>query len=134
MVNRRNWLRIVGRGFAALLALPVSLLFGKKLSVDLAQVPKLKEIGGQVTIKLMREDVLIIRESEKTVRIFNAHCTHKGCLVKYSKKDNRIECPCHGSQYDLNGNVLKGPAPRPLLSHPGKLDGDQIIIDMPDSD
>jgi cytochrome b6-f complex iron-sulfur subunit len=132
MVSRRNWLRVVVGGFAALLAWPSSQLFGKKLSIDLGQVPKLKEIGGQITIKLMHEDVLFIRDSEKIIRIFNAHCTHKGCIVKYSEKNNRIECPCHGSQYDLNGNVLKGPAQRSLATHPGVIDGDQIIVDFPD--
>jgi Rieske Fe-S protein len=132
MINRRNWFRAIGGIFAALLAWPASLLFGKKLSIDLDQVPKLKEVGGQITIKLEHEDVLFIRDSEKTVRIFNAHCTHKGCIVKYSKKDNRIECPCHGSQYDLNGNVLKGPAPRALQTHPGALEGNQIIVEFPD--
>ena len=132
MVNRRNWLSVFGGGFAALLVWPASLLFGKKLSIDLDQVPKLKEIGGHITIKLMHEDILLIRNSEKTVLIFNAHCTHKGCIVKYSERNNRIECPCHGSQYDLNGNVLKGPAPRPLTTHSGELDGGQIIVEFPD--
>jgi Rieske Fe-S protein len=132
MVNRRNWLRVFVAGAAAFLAWPVSWLFGKKLSIDLDQVPKLKEIGGQTTIKLMHEDLLIIRDSEKTIRIFNAHCTHKGCLVKYSAKDNRINCPCHGSQYDMNGNVLKGPAPRSLQAHAGEIDGNQIIVELGD--
>ena len=122
MVNRRNWFRVVAGGFVALLTWPASLLFGKKLSIDLDQVPKLKEIGGHITIKLNHEDVLLIRDSEKTLRVFNAHCTHKGCIVKYSEKDNRIECPCHGSQYDLNGNVLKGPAPRSLPTHSTRWD------------
>ena len=122
----------MGGVFAALLAGAASLLFGKKLSIDLDQVPKLKDVGGQITIKLMQEDVLFIRDSETTVRIFNAHCTHKGCLVKYNKNDNRIECPCHGSQYDLNGQVIKGPAPRPLQKHPGELNGSQIVVEFPD--
>ncbi len=119
-------------GAATFLARPVSLLFGKKLSIELDKVPNLKEIGGQITISLMHEDLLFIRDSEKTIRIFNAHCTHKGCLVKYSAKDNRIKCPCHGSQYDLNGNVLKGPAPRPLQARAGEIDDNQIIVELPD--
>jgi Rieske Fe-S protein len=119
-------------GFATLLAWPASLLFGKKLSIDLNTVPKLKAIGGQITIKLLHEDVLLIRDSEKTIRVFNAHCTHKSCIVKYIEKDNRIECPCHGSQYDLNGNVLKGPAPKSLQAHSVEFDGNQIIVDIPE--
>jgi cytochrome b6-f complex iron-sulfur subunit len=132
MVDRRKWLRVVGSGFAAIFLRPDSTLFAKKLSIDMDQVPSLKGTGGQITIRLMHEDVLLIRDSENTVRVFNAHCTHKGCLVKFSEKNNRIECPCHGSQYDLNGNVLKGPASRPLPTHSGEIEGNQIILDFPD--
>lgn len=39
-------------------------------------------------------------------------CTHLGCLV--TVHEERIACPCHGSEFDLQGNVLKGPADRPL--------------------
>jgi Rieske Fe-S protein len=125
-------LKFLSGGFATLLAWPAVLLFGKKLSVDLDKVPKLKAIGGQITIKLLHEDVLLIRDSEKTVLAFNAHCTHKACIVKYIEKDKRIECPCHGSQYDLNGKVLKGPAPRSLQSHSVEFDGNQIIVEIPE--
>ena len=132
MVSRRNWLRVWWGGFVALLTWPSSLLFGKNLSIELDQVPKLKQIGGQITIKLTQGEVLLIRDSERTVRIFNAHCTHKGCLVKYKEKDGRIECPCHGSQFDLNGNVLRGPAQRSLPSYSGEINGSQIIMEVPD--
>ncbi len=130
MLNRRKWLRICGQGIAVFL-MPASLLFGKRMSIDLDQVPKLKEIGGQITIKLMNEDLLFIRDSERTVRILSARCTHKGCIVKYSERNNRIECPCHGSQYDLNGNVLKGPAMRSLATHAGAIEGNQILVEFP---
>lgn len=39
-------------------------------------------------------------------------CTHLGCSVRKSAKG--FECPCHGSKFDENGDVLSGPAPRPL--------------------
>jgi cytochrome b6-f complex iron-sulfur subunit len=41
-------------------------------------------------------------------------CTHLGCTVV--EKDNSFACPCHGSRYDSNGNVLRGPAQKPLRS------------------
>ena len=39
-------------------------------------------------------------------------CTHLGCIVK-SEADG-FHCPCHGSRFRPDGNVLKGPAPAPL--------------------
>mmetsp|Transcript_67968 Transcript_67968/g.150704 ORF Transcript_67968/g.150704 Transcript_67968/m.150704 type:complete len:229 (-) Transcript_67968:34-720(-) len=47
-----------------------------------------------------------------------AECTHLGCLASWSRAANKFVCPCHGSQYDENGSVLKGPAPKSLaLAH-----------------
>jgi cytochrome b6-f complex iron-sulfur subunit len=39
-------------------------------------------------------------------------CTHLGCNVK--RVATGFECPCHGSRFDENGRVVRGPAPRPL--------------------
>lgn len=39
-------------------------------------------------------------------------CTHLGCTVE--QKDNGFTCPCHGSQYTLDGTVQRGPAQKPL--------------------
>lgn len=41
-------------------------------------------------------------------------CTHLGCLPKWVDQNNRFECPCHGSKYQLSGNWIEGPAPRSL--------------------
>ncbi len=41
-----------------------------------------------------------------------AICTHLGCTPRL--EDKQFACPCHGSRFDLNGNVLAGPAKRPL--------------------
>ena len=44
----------------------------------------------------------------------SAVCTHLGCITRFVSDENVIACPCHGSRFDLEGNVLHGPAPRPL--------------------
>jgi len=41
-------------------------------------------------------------------------CTHLGCLFKWVPLNNRFECPCHGSKYQLDGAWIEGPAPRSL--------------------
>jgi len=43
-----------------------------------------------------------------------AECTHLGCLVQWDPRGKKFLCPCHGSQYDSEGSVLRGPAPHPL--------------------
>lgn len=41
-------------------------------------------------------------------------CTHLGCLYNWNDQENKFICPCHGSQFEKNGNYIAGPAPRSL--------------------
>ena len=41
-------------------------------------------------------------------------CKHMGCALKYNIKEKVWECPCHGSRYDNDGNVLDGPSIKTL--------------------
>ena len=41
-------------------------------------------------------------------------CTHLGCIVERTE-DGRFDCPCHGSKFDANGDVMGGPAPKGLI-------------------
>lgn len=45
----------------------------------------------------------------------NSICTHLGCVVPWNPNANKFICPCHGSQYDQTGKVVRGPAPLPLV-------------------
>jgi len=48
----------------------------------------------------------------------NAVCTHLGCVVPWVGAENKFKCPCHGSQYNAEGKVVRGPAPLSLaLAH-----------------
>jgi len=48
------------------------------------------------------------------VYALSAVCTHLGCITRFRSDERVIACPCHGSRFDLEGNVVHGPAPRPL--------------------
>ncbi len=63
------------------------------------------------TIPSSGDPGLVIRTAENTFVGYDATCTHAGCPVNYSPGQNRIMCPCHGSQFDAaTGQVLQGPA------------------------
>ncbi|HEX9886085.1 MAG TPA: Rieske (2Fe-2S) protein [Longimicrobiales bacterium] len=55
-----------------------------------------------------------------------ARCTHRGCQP--DPVGDRLVCPCHGSEYDLLGRVLEGPAERPLTRFPVSVEGDDLVI------
>jgi cytochrome b6-f complex iron-sulfur subunit len=55
-------------------------------------------------------------------------CTHLGCLVGYDSFNNKLVCPCHAGEFDLEGNVLSGPATKALKRYPLKISSKQITI------
>ncbi len=56
-----------------------------------------------------------LARGEKTVIALSTICTHKGCKVAPSKRDQSLfECPCHRARFDAQGDVKHGPAGSPL--------------------
>lgn len=58
---------------------------------------------------------ILVRQAENKFVAYSQKCTHLSCAVYYSKKNNRLECPCHEGYFSIyDGRVLQGPPPRPL--------------------
>ena len=55
-------------------------------------------------------------------------CTHLGCLVGFDSFNSKLVCPCHAGEFDLEGNVLSGPATKALQRYPHKISPKQITI------
>ncbi|MFP4135238.1 MAG: cytochrome b6-f complex iron-sulfur subunit [Halothece sp.] len=58
--------------------------------------------------------VIVTEEEEIASYGLNAVCTHLGCVVPWNESEGKFICPCHGSQYDSTGKVVRGPAPLSL--------------------
>jgi cytochrome b6-f complex iron-sulfur subunit len=71
---------------------------------------------------------IVINRPDKGFIALSRACTHLGCLVEFDKSRQKLLCPCHAGMYDLEGNVLSGPPPKPLTPIPLKIEGDSIII------
>ena len=56
-------------------------------------------------------------------------CTHLGCTVPWVADKNRFICPCHGSSFDITGNVISPPAPRALDMYPVLIENDIVKVD-----
>lgn len=77
----------------------------------LGKTSDIPEGGGKV---FASERVVVTQPKAGEFKAFSATCTHQGCLVK-KVADGTIDCPCHGSRFDVSdGSVKGGPAPRPL--------------------
>ena len=92
--------------------------------------PDSLDVGAVVTSENFRSYVVRKREG---FHALSSVCTHLGCITRFQPDQNIIACPCHGSHYDLNGDVLAGPAPRPLpwyqmqLSSQGDIEVDTAV-------
>jgi Rieske Fe-S protein len=78
---------------------------------------ELQKIGGWKLLQNGAEKLIVARTDENSFVACSAICTHKGCEVEYVHGDKAFACPCHGARFDLQGNVLRGPAKRPLARH-----------------
>ena len=56
-------------------------------------------------------------------------CTHLGCSVPWSEAENHFHCPCHGSLFNIVGEVTGGPAPRPLDTFPVIIKNGEVWVD-----
>ncbi|MBW4650931.1 MAG: cytochrome b6-f complex iron-sulfur subunit [Kastovskya adunca ATA6-11-RM4] len=73
---------------------------------------------------------IVVKEDESIANYgINAVCTHLGCVVPWNNSENKFMCPCHGSQYDSTGKVVRGPAPLSLaLVHATVTEDDNIAF------
>lgn len=72
--------------------------------------------------------VLVQRRPDGTYRAVSLRCTHRGCRV--APAGDRLACPCHGSEFTFEGEVLEGPASRPLARHSVELHGERLIVGL----
>lgn len=66
------------------------------------------------TVRFHRDKKAYVIGGPAGVYALSAVCTHLGCITRFRSDDRVIACPCHGSRFDLEGNVVHGPAPKPL--------------------
>jgi Rieske Fe-S protein len=73
--------------------------------------------------------VVVTQPTAGEFKAFSAVCTHMGCIVNQIS-NGTIDCPCHGSQYSITtGDVVAGPAPRPLPAKQIKVSGSSVFLE-----
>lgn len=104
-----------------------------QISVNFEKFPSLKKPGEGIllTSPSLHEPVLLINLDGKTFRAFSGICTHLGCNLRPS--GNFIQCPCHGSTYNLEGQVTRGPAQRPLKIFKTKIFNGKVDVVISES-
>jgi len=101
-------------------------------TVDVAALTR----DGAGTVSALRGPdgaaIMICRVAARSYTALSTTCTHEGCPVNPAT-GGVITCPCHGSQYDLTGAVLRGPARYPLQGYPTEYDAHrhEVAVGLP---
>ncbi|MEC4986223.1 MAG: cytochrome b6-f complex iron-sulfur subunit [Oscillatoria sp. PMC 1068.18] len=89
-------------------------------------------VGSRTLAQGLKGDptyVIVTEDQEIASYGLNAVCTHLGCVVPWNGSENKFICPCHGSQYNAEGKVVRGPAPLSLaLVHTNVTEDDKLVF------
>jgi menaquinol-cytochrome c reductase iron-sulfur subunit len=98
------------------------------LQDEVTQVRFTRLIRDGWMVRRVEEYVWIRKKTDGGVVAFEPHCTHLGCAYDWNSNTKQFVCPCHGGKFDLEGNRIAGPPPRPLDQFDVKVEGTQIRI------
>jgi menaquinol-cytochrome c reductase iron-sulfur subunit len=150
--RRSFYIRFIYAAISAIgaaLAVPaaVYLLFPRKAreetewvdAVDLASIPvgtptevmfnRKREDGWKVTAE--KATAWVLKKPANAVVAFVSQCTHLGCAYHWDDPSQAFICPCHTSRFSIDGQVLGGPAPRPLDRFMVKVEAGKLQIGPP---
>lgn len=85
---------------------------------------ELKENSGVIIEEL---NIAILKKDGK-IKVYSLKCTHLGCIVKFY--NDGFICPCHGSEFGSDGEVLKGPALKALKSLNYRIKNNKIYVSL----
>lgn len=116
-------------GCVALVTHPVPVT-GGRVRLALSSYPDLAKPDGAIKIQpdALEDPIYVLATPSGEFRAVSPICTHRGCTVDVSGA--RLVCPCHGSTYDREGRVLRGPAERALTRYTVVREGDALVIDL----
>jgi Rieske Fe-S protein len=77
------------------------------------------------------QSIAVTRTGTGTVVAVSRTCTHQGCTVLLPERPGQtLDCPCHGSRFTVQGQVVNGPAQRPLPSYAARIEGATVVVSV----
>lgn len=100
------------------------------ITLSLSTYPELQTVGGGISLSVPQgeDPILLVRSGNESFAALSPVCMHLGCTVR--KESMFFRCPCHGSTYTLEGEVVRGPAQRSLQRYPVLVSEDTIMIQI----
>lgn len=116
-MKRRSFIK----GLTGLLVIPVVVFSHKMRQQYYTKKTKNQSISLNNLNKIEFLDDKIIIRTNNSYSVLSNKCTHLGCRINTSF-NNLLLCPCHGSKFDLAGNVIEGPAKANLKNYEFSID------------
>lgn len=103
--------------------LPRRINTAKKIEVALTDM----SVDQALFFERQGEQIVLVY-TDKEPKVFNAACTHLGCLVTWDQNEHIFHCPCHGAVFDDKGQAVKGPVNAPLKKIDFEIKNNTIVI------
>ncbi len=119
-MTRKDFLWTAWAAFATFIATSAAAMGRFMLPNVLYESPQLFKAGKPddysmgVSTRWMKEQRVWIVRTDGILYALWGRCTHLGCTPNWFDAEKRFKCPCHGSNYTMQGDVIAGPAPKPL--------------------
>ena len=72
----------------------------------------------------------VVRLDATRVVALSAVCTHVRCILGFDRSRRALTCPCHDGRFDLAGQVLSGPPPRPLAAYTVSVRAGEVFVQL----
>jgi cytochrome b6-f complex iron-sulfur subunit len=129
------WLILGGIALAELVAVTFAFLRPNKLKVQgedpdsIISAGAVESFAPNSVTAFVRGKFYLARLEDGGFLAISRTCTHLGCTVPWVEKKMQFACPCHGSSFDITGNVIEAPAPRALDIYPIAIVNKMIKVD-----
>ena len=101
---------------------------GGRVVLPFTTHPTLASPGGTAVVSADDTRIFVMRSSDGGATARSMRCTHQGCIVSWDAGASELQCPCHGSRFSADGQVLAGPAEDPLPAYEASVDGDSVVV------
>jgi cytochrome b6-f complex iron-sulfur subunit len=102
---------------------------GNTITLPLDSAADLASVGSAALVRSGSVNVLVARTAQETFSALTAVCTHESCTVD-GYQGGTFTCPCHGSQFDTAGAVVRGPANRALRRYTTSFANNVLTISL----
>lgn len=137
-LTRRSFLNRILTGGAAIFSayviypvirflIPPPVPLGVQTKVQVSTVDEMKPDSAKF-FRFLDKPAVLLRLPNGNYEALSAKCTHLGCTVAFKQTEDIFFCNCHGSEFNIDGKVLKGPAALPLTQYAVSISGNNIYV------